>query len=388
VTQLIKIVQFSPAVAIGLLFLSCNQASAPVNSSGMVGKSPDSFSVSRIIFGTIDSSRIWQYTLTAPSGMAVRILNYGGIITNIMVPDRNGQNADVVLGYDSLSGYLQKDNPYLGALIGRYANRIGQARFWLGSKQFVLGANDHGNSLHGGWKGFDKKVWTSTAYATEEGASLKLQYESPDGEEGYPGNLRITVIYTLSKDSALRIEYTAFTDQPTPVNLTNHTYFNLSGGKEKDILDQELMLNAKLYTPVSDQLIPIGKQSLVGGTAMDFTASKKMGQDLAQVKGGYDHNYVLDKTGTQMSLAAQVFDSLSGRVMEMFTTEPGVQFYTGNFLDGKLLGKAGIPLSKHFGFCLEAQHYPDSPNQPSFPNTVLKPGETYHQITIYKFSTK
>jgi len=319
--------------------------------------------------------------------MVVKILNYGGTITNIIVPDRTATPGDVVLGYDSLSGYLQKGNPYLGCLVGRYANRIANAKFQLNGKTYTLAANDHGNTLHGGLKGFDKEVWTAEPLAGD--SSLKLTYTSPDGEEGYPGKLVATVIYTLSPDNTLRIDYTATSDQPTPVNLTNHTYFNLSAGKDTTIVGDELMLNANRFTPPNDKLIPTGALQDVKGTLLDFTSPKKIGKDLDEVKGGYDHNFVLNKAGNELSLAATVWDSASGRYMEMYTTQPGVQFYTGNFLDGTLTGtKNHAKYVQHSGLCLESQHFPDSPNQPAFPNSILKPGETYHEVTAYKFSIK
>lgn len=336
-------------------------------------------------FGKFDNKDVIQYTLANSKGMVVKILNYGGIITDIMVPDKNGESGDVVLGYDSLSGYLQKGNPFFGALVGRYANRIANAKFSLDGKEYTLAANNNGNSLHGGLKGFDKVVWN----AQQADKSLTLTYDSKDGEEGYPGNLHAQVVYTLTDDNELKIEYTATTDKPTPVNLTNHTYFNLSAGKSPTIDDHELMLKADKYTIVNDKLIPTGKHPDVKGTPMDFTSPKKIGKDLASVKGGYDHNFVLNKSGNALALAATVYDPLSGRYMEVSTTQPGIQFYTGNFLDGTLTQtRNGAKYIQHSALCLETQHFPDSPNQPSFPTTILKPGETYNQTTVYKFSTK
>jgi aldose 1-epimerase len=280
---------------------------------------------------------------------------------------------------------MQKGNPFIGATIGRYANRIANAKFTLEGKAYTLAPNDNGNTLHGGVKGFDKRVWI----ASPSDKSVKLIYDSKDGEEGYPGNLHAEVVYTLTDSNELKIEYTATTDKPTPVNLTNHSYFNLSAGKSATIEDHELMINAAKFTPVNDKLIPVGKHDDVKGTPMDFTSAKKIGKDLAAVKGGFDHNWVLNKSGNELSLTATLYDPASGRFMEMYTTEPGVQFYSGNFLDGTLTGaRGGISYVKHAGLCLEAQHFPDSPNQPSFPGTVLKPGETYRQTTIYKFSAK
>jgi len=327
--------------------------------------------------------------LTNPSGMVVKILNYGGTVTDILVPDKNGKQGNVVLGFDSLNGYLQTGNPYFGCLVGRYANRIANAKFILDGKEYKLAANNDGNSLHGGLKGFDKRVWKASDINTDSMASLKFTYDSKDGEEGYPGNLHAEVVYTLTKDNGLKIEYTATTDKATPVNLTNHCYFNLSAGTDSTILDHELMLRASQFTPVNDQLIPTGRIDSVKGNAMDFTAAKKIGKDIAQVAGGYDHNWVFQKPENRFDLVASLYHPPSGRYMEVRTTEPGIQFYSGNFLDGTLKNtRGGAKYVKHAGLCLETQHFPDSPNQPSFPNTILKPGETYQQITVYKFSTK
>ena len=379
---------FSTSILLaGILFLiSCSGGGtkdASQKDSSQVMKS----SLTSAPFGKIGDQEIVQYTLTNPNGMIVKILNYGGTVTNILVPDRTANTGDVVLGYDSLSGYLQKGNPYLGSLVGRYANRIANAKFQLDGKTYTLAANDHGNTLHGGLKGFDKVVWSGEPLPGD--SSLRLTYISPEGEEGYPGELVATVIYTLTPDNTLKIDYTAKSDKPTPVNLTNHSYFNLSAGKDSTIVQHQLMLNANRFTPPNDKLIPTGALQGVKGTLLDFTTPKKIGKDLDSVKGGYDHNYVLNKTGSEMSLAAAVWDSASGRYMEVFTTQPGVQFYTGNFLDGTLTGtKNNTKYVKHSGLCLESQHFPDSPNQPAFPNSILKPGETYHEVTAYKFSIK
>lgn len=336
--------------------------------------------------GQIENNDVTQYTLTNPAGMIVKVINYGGIVTNLMVPDKNGNMGDVVLGYDSISGYRQEGNPYFGCLVGRYANRIANAKFTLNGQNYTLVANNNGNTLHGGTKGFDKVIWNATPQGNN---SVKLTYDSKDGEEGYPGNLHAEVVYTLTDNNELKIDYTATTDKPTPVNMTNHTYFNLSSGKSATILDHEITLNADKYTIVNKNLIPTGKHPDVKGTPMDFTSPKKMGKEMAAVDGGYDHNYVLNKSANGLSIAASVYDSVSGRMMEMSTTEPGVQFYTGNFLDGTLKNtKNSMTYGKHAGFCLEAQHFPDSPNQPSFPTTILKPGDTYRQTTLYKFSTR
>jgi aldose 1-epimerase len=318
--------------------------------------------------------------------MVVKITNYGGTVTDIITPDKNGQRGNVILSYDSLSGYRQKGNPYFGCLVGRYANRIANAKFKLDGKTYTLAANNNGNTLHGGLKGFDKVVWTAEPVGDN---SLKLTYLSKDGEEGYPGNLQTEVVYTLTDDNELKIDYKATTDKPTVVNLTNHAYFNLSAGADSTILDHELMLKADKYTIVNDKLIPTGQHPDVKGTPMDFTTAKKIGKDIGSVKGGYDHNWVLNKTGNGLEMIGSLYHPNSGRFMEVYTTQPGIQFYSGNFLDGTLTGTAGgKKYIQHAGLCLETQHFPDSPNQPSFPTTVLKPGETYQQSTVYKFSVK
>jgi aldose 1-epimerase len=338
-------------------------------------------------FGTYDNVPITKFTLTNSSGMEVSILNYGGTITGIVVPDKEGNKGNVVLRFDSLSGYVQKGNPFFGSLVGRYGNRIAKARFSLDGKTYTLAANNDGNSLHGGIKGFDKVVWKAEKLAGD--SSLQLTYFSKDGEEGFPGNLSVKVVYTLTSENELRIDYSATTDKATPVNLTNHTYFNLSAGRDSTILGHQLMINADKFTEVNDNLIPTGKLPDVKGGPMDFTVSKVVGKDIAQVKGGFDHNWILNKKDNELEKAAELLDPVSGRLMEVWTTQPGVQFYSGNFLNGELINTPGnVKYIKHAGLCLETQHYPDSPNQPAFPSTILKPGETYKQTTIYKFSTK
>jgi len=340
----------------------------------------------KTLYGMIGADSVFQYTLTNKNGMVVKILNYGGTVTDIITPDKNGKMGDVVLGYDSLAGYLQTGNPYFGCLVGRYGNRIANAKFTLDGKEYTLAANNGPNTLHGGLKGFDKVIWIVKLF---NDSSLLLSYSSKDGEEGYPGNLSVDVMYSLSDDNGLKIDYAAVTDKATPVNLTNHCYFNLSAGADSTILDHELMLKADKYTPVNATLIPIGKIDDVKGTPMDFTTSKKIGKDLAAVTGGYDHNWVVNRSGNDLELIASVYHVGSGRHMEVFTTQPGIQFYTGNFLDGTLKNtREGMKYVKHAALCLETQHFPDSPNQSSFPNTILKPGETYHETTVYKFSIK
>jgi aldose 1-epimerase len=366
---------------------SCNDNAAndSAKQTDSTSTAAKKMSITQAPFGTTDGKEVIQYTLTNGNGVTVKILNYGGTVTHIITPDKNGTPGDVVLGFDSLSGYLQKGNPYFGSLIGRYGNRIANAKFTLDGKTYTLAPNNDGNSLHGGIKGFDKVVWTATPLGD---SSLKLTYDSKDGEEGYPGNLHTEVIYTLTGNNELKLDYTATTDKATPLNLTNHAYFNLSAGTDSTILDHELMLKADKYTAVNAKLIPTGKLPDVKGTPMDFTTSKKIGADIGKVPGGYDHNWVLRK-GEGLELIGALYHPGSGRYMEVFTTEPGIQFYTGNFLDGTLTGgKGGKVYVKNAGLCLETQHFPDSPNQPSFPSTILKPGETYKQTTIYKFSTK
>lgn len=362
-----------------------------------VGLPYTKFSVAEDGYGEVDGEKVTQYTLTNPFGMIVKILNYGGTVTDIIVPDKNGKPGNVVLGFDSLSGYLQTGNPYFGCLVGRYANRIANAQFTLDGKEYKLAANNKGNTLHGGVKGFDKRVWKTSHINTDSVSSIKLSYDSKDMEEGYPGNLHAEVVYSLTKNNELKIEYTATTDKATPVNLTNHCYFNLSAGTDSTILDHELMLRAQQFTPVNDQLIPTGKIVYVNaadGAAtpvpeMNFLTPKKIGKDISLVQGGYDHNWVCQKPENRFDRVASLYHRPSGRFMEVYTTEPGIQFYSGNFLNGTLKHTTGgIKYVKHAGLCLETQHFPDSPNQPAFPNTILKPGETYQQITVYKFSTK
>lgn len=338
-------------------------------------------------FGSLNNEPVEKYTLTNLQRMKVGILNYGATVSEIITPDKNNIPGDVVLGFNSFNGFLQQDNPYFGSLIGRYANRIANGRFLIGNKAYELAANNNGNSLHGGKKGFDKVIWKVEEAQDDH---ITLSYLSADGEEGYPGNLNIRVTYTLTDNNELQIAYRATTDQPTPVNLTNHSYFNLSAGDEETISSHILSINADKILEVNDNLIPTGKLLDVKETAFDFTAERLVGQNLQQVPGGgYDHNWVLNDSGNIKKSAASVYHPASGRFMEVFTTEPGLQFYTGNFLDGTLKDtKGGRKYTKHAALCLEAQHFPDSPNRPSFPNTILKPGETYKQVTIYKFGVK
>ncbi|MFC1556445.1 aldose epimerase family protein [candidate division KSB1 bacterium] len=336
---------------------------------------------------TPDGTSVDLFTLTNTNGLQAAITSYGGIVVSLSVPDRNGDLDDIVLGYETLDEYIA-NSPYFGALIGRYGNRIAQGRFILDGTEYRLATNDGDNHLHGGMKGFDKVVWDAEQEEHEEAVGVKLTYLSKDGEEGYPGNLSCAVTYLLTNDNELKILYEATTDKATPVNLTHHSYFNLAGRENRDILDHELMLNADRFTPVDAGLIPTGELRPVTNTPMDFTAPKRIGRDIADVPGGYDHNFVLNTDSGNSALAARVYEPVSGRVMEIYTDEPGLQFYSGNFLDGTITGKYGIIYAKHYGFCLEAQHYPDSPNKPDFPSTILRAGETYRQETVHTFSVR
>ncbi len=362
---------------------SCaDPASEPVEPSKQNAVTASKHMIENSLIGQKDGAEIFQYILTNKNGMAVKLMNYGATVTGIMVPDRNNEMGDVVLGFDSLPGYLEPRNSFFGVIAGRYANRIANGKFELDGQTYTLAKNNNGNSLHGGLKGFDKVVWNASV--NDDDSSVSFNYLSKDGEEGYPGNLNVTVTYKLTDDNALRISYTATTDKATPVNLTNHSYFNLSAGKKADILDHVLQLKAGRFTPVNDKLIPTGEIKNVEGTSMDFRQPKPVGRDLAQVEGGYDHNWIFDKAEKQLEQVGRLSDPSSGRFMEFYTTEPAVQFYSGNFLNGQP-GKNGLVYGKHAGMCLEAQHYPDSPNQPAFPTTILKPGDKYQQTTIYKF---
>ena len=335
---------------------------------------------------TVGGKKVDLYTLTNANGIEASIMTYGGIVTSLRVPDRSGKFDDIVLGYDSLDEYI-KDNPYFGSLIGRYGNRIAKGKFTLNGIEYKLAKNHGQNHLHGGIKGFDKVVWNAEQMQTETSVALKLTYLSKDGEEGYPGNLSCAVTYVLTNDNELKINYEAETDKATVINLTHHSYFNLAGHGSGDILAHELMLNADHFTPVDEELIPTGQIKSVTGTPVDFTRPTPVGSRIAKVKGGYDHNYVLNSSDGSLALAASVYEPKTGRVMEIFTTEPGVQFYSGNFLDGSNKGKGAV-YNKHNGFCLETQHFPDSPNKPDFPSAVLKPGEKYTHLTVHKFSVR
>jgi len=341
--------------------------------------------ISRTPFGQVNGSDIYLFTITGKSGSSVTIMNYGATVTGIHVPDVRGHLDDIVLGFDSLEGYLG-DQPYMGCICGRVANRIAGASFTLDNKTYALAANTGKNTLHGGISGFDKKVWQAEEFVDTDEAGVKMHYLSPDGEEGFPGNLDVTVKYIYTAANELKIIYRAVTDRPTYLNLTNHSYFNLTGCRE-DVINHELMINADRITELSPELIPTGKFLEVEGTAFDFTKSKSIGTDAAAAGNGYDQNFVLNKEKDGLTLAATVYEQVTGRVMEVFTTEPGIQLYTANYLDGKLIGKNGLPYRKHYGLCLETQHFPDAIHHPGFPSCVLRPGEIYQQETIYRFKT-
>jgi aldose 1-epimerase len=341
-----------------------------------------------------DGQSVDIYTLTNSQGAEARITNYGGIVVSLKMPDRSGALDDVVLGFNTLDGYLKAPTVYFGALIGRYGNRIAKGRFTLNGKEYKLATNNNENHLHGGIRGFDKVLWVAKPLSASAGAALELTYLSKDGEEGYPGNLSVRVVYTLTDANELKIDYMATTDRDTVVNLTHHSYFNLAGEGNGDILQHEVQIEADQFTPVDAGLIPTGELKKVAGTPFDFTQPTAIGArinaDDEQLKlgNGYDHNWVVrGKTG-QLRHAARVTEAKSGRVMEVWTTEPGIQFYSGNFLDGTLTGKRGKIYQQRFGLCLETQHFPDSPNKPNFPSTVLRKGGRYETHTVYKFSTQ
>ena len=341
------------------------------------------------------------YTLKNAHGMEAKVLDYGGIIVSLRVPDRNGRLDDVVLGFDSLGDY-ERGSPYFGAIIGRYGNRIARGRFTLDGRTYTLATNNGPNHLHGGVRGFDKVIWSVTPFQRSDSVGLVMNYTSPDGEEGYPGTLRATVTYTLTDKNEFIFDYQATTDRPTPVNLTQHSYFNLAGDGKGDILGHVVTLNADRFTPVDSTLIPTGEMKSVAGTPFDFRTSTAIGaridrnDEQLRYGRGYDHNFVLNKGGRggkggiegDVTLAAHVYEPTTGRVMEISTTEPGLQFYSGNFLDSTLRGKQGVVYGHRSGFAMETQHFPDSPNKPAFPSTILRPGEEYRSRTIYRFGVQ
>ncbi len=337
---------------------------------------------------TADGTAVDLYVLTNARGVVAKIMTYGALMTELHVPDRSGKLGDIVLGFDKLEPYL-KGHPYFGATIGRVGNRIAKGKFTLNGKSYSLACNDGPNHLHGGVRGFDKVVWQAEPVTVKNGVAVKFTYVSKDGEEGYPGTLTASVTYTLTNDNELRLDYAAKTDQPTPVNLTNHSYWNLAG--DGDILGHHLALEADRYTPVDDTLIPTGELAPVKGTPMDFTKPHPIGDRLLELQGsprGYDHNFVLNSGGGRMSRAASVYEPKMGRTLEILTDQPGVQFYSGNFLDATLTGKRNVTYHKYHGFCLETQHFPDSVNQPKFPSVILRPGKKYKTSTVHVFSAR
>jgi len=367
--------------AMGAICLA--SCASPSGSIGNITKAP---------FGKApDGTPVDIYTLRNADGCEARICNYGGIVTSLKVSDKTGKLGDVVLGYDNLDGYL-KSSPYFGCLVGRYGNRIANGKFKLDGRIYTLATNNGPNSLHGGIKGFDKVVWSGKTVASSLGPALELKYVSEDGEEGYPGNLSVTAVYTLTEDNALRLDYTATTDKDTVVNLTHHSYFNLRG--HGDNLGHIVQINADKFTPVDITLIPTGELRPVDGTPFDFRKPTAIGARVnandEQIKfgGGYDHNWVINKKPGELSQQAVVYEPESGRVMEVWSTEPGLQFYGGNFLDGTITGKGGWVYQYRNAFCMEPQHFPDSPNHPNFPSTELKPGQVYKNTIIYKFGTR
>ncbi|MCE9555778.1 MAG: galactose mutarotase [Planctomycetes bacterium] len=353
--------------------------------------------VTRETWGKADGQEVFLYTLTNKHGLEAKITNWGATVTELRVPDKDGKPDDIVLGFKTLDGYLKGDgkssNPaYFGGIIGRYCNRIGNASFKLEGKEHSLAANNGKNHLHGGKKGWDKLVWKSEPAKAADGAAVRFTLTSPDGDEGYPGKVDAAVTYVLTDDNALRIEYEATTDKPTPLSLTNHSYFNLSGESSGSILDHEVELKSDRYAAFGDGGVPTGELKSVEGSPLDFRKATKVGQRIDQLKGepgGYDHNYVLrDKKSDKPQPAASVYDPKSGRTLDIDTTEVGVQFYTGNYLDGSLASKSGTKYQQHAALCLEPQFFPDSPNKPDFPSPILKPGDTYRQVTVYRFGAR
>ncbi len=381
--------RFRFAAAVAAAACICHAVLAAQGTRGATSKGP---SVTRASFGTTaDGQAVDVYTFTNAGGTQIKAITYGGIITSLKVPDRAGRMGDVVLGFDRIEGYL-KEPPYFGAIIGRYGNRIAKAQFTLDGRTYKLAANNGPNHLHGGLKGFDKVVWHAEPIQSSEGVGVAFSRTSPDGEEGYPGTLTVRVSYLLTDRNEVIVDYHATTDKATPVNLTQHSYFNLAGEGSGDILGHQLSINADRYTPVDDTLIPTGQLAPVQGTPFDFRKATAIGariaQDDPQLQNGqgYDHNWVLNRTaGNGLQLAARVVEPQTGRTLEIRTTEPGIQFYSGNFLDGTITGKNGHVYQRRSGFCLETQHYPDSPNKPDFPSTILRPGQEYSTRTVFTF---
>ena len=372
--------------AVAAVVLGCATASR--------SRAPEIGVQSRPFGRTATGHAVELFTLRNAHGIEVQLTNYGGIITSIKTPDRTGRFADIVLGYDNLSGYLA-NSPYFGAIVGRYANRIARGRFTLDGATYILATNNGPNSLHGGRRGFDKVVWNAQPVQNQYGQAVILDYTSPDGEEGYPGTLHVRVLYTLTPDDQLIVDYEATTDKATPINLSQHSYWNLAGNASRDILGHVLTINADAITPVDSTLIPTGQVVPVDGTPFDFRGPRTIGERVDQRQNsqirygnGYDHNFVLNRTTQSpdtMLFAARVQEPSTGRTLTIFTTEPGLQFYSGNFLDGSITGKGGSVYHFRYGLALETQHYPDSPNHPNFPSTILRPGQQYHSRTVFQF---
>jgi aldose 1-epimerase len=379
-------------VAVALSACHCNKNN-PGGHAAAAKPVQVKMSIEKSDFGkTSDGKAADLYTLTNRNGLVAKVTNYGATLVEMRTPDRAGHMANINLGFDSVAGYEGQANPFFGATAGRIANRIAKGKFTLDDKEYILATNNGPNHLHGGKVGFNRRMWTAKEVQTPAGVGILFSYVSPDGEEGYPGKLTTNVTYTLTNDNELRVDYQATTDKPTIVNLTNHSYWNLHGADaNKDILDHVLWLNADGYTPVDATMIPTGEIAPVKGTIFDFTKPKPIGQDIAQTPGtpnGYDHNYVLNGPAGEMKPCARVTDPDTGRVMELSTMEPGVQLYTGNFLNGDAKSPSGNPYTKHMAMCLETQHFPDSINHPRFPTTVLRPGQTYRTTTTHKFSVR
>ncbi len=374
-----------------LLLWACDNTTETTKSNDETMKENTGFTISKSAFGETTDGSADLYTLKNKNGVEISITNYGGIVVSILAPDKNGKFGDIVLGFDNVEDYV-KDTPYFGAIVGRYGNRIALGKFSIDGTEYTLAKNNGVNALHGGLKGFDKVLWNAKEVVTKNSVGLELTYLSKDMEEGYPGNLNVKVVYTLNNENELSCDYTATTDKKTHCNLTNHSYFNLALGG--DILSHELMIKADNITPVGETLIPTGKFMPVEGTPFDFRKSSaigsRIGEDHIQLKYGlgYDHNFVINREGKDLEFIAKVHEPASGRVLEVLTTEPGVQFYCGNFLDGSLTGKDNKVYKHRTGFCLETQHFPDSPNQPNFPSTLLEPDQTYKTTTVYRFSVK
>ncbi len=367
-----------------LMACSCSLSTLNRKAKAMIEKKP---------FGQVYGQAVEVYQMTNANGLKASITNYGGTMVSLIVPDKNGKMEDILLGYDNVDGFVA-NSPYFNALIGRYGNRIAGGKFSLDGKVYTLAANNNGNTLHGGLKGFDKVIWNAEPFENADGVGVKLGYTSKDMEEGYPGNLTVNVIYTLTNRNELIIEYMALTDKATVCNLTQHNYYNLTGSTKDSILGHVLTLNADKFTPIDKGSIPLGQMRQVKGTPMDFTQPRTIGDRINQADEqlecglGYDHNWVLNKKGKELSHAATLYEPKSGRVMEIWTEEPAVQFYSGNFLDGTITGKGGAVYKQRWGMCLETQHFPDSPNHPAFPTTTLRPGELYKTKTVHKFMTR